>query len=714
MIAVILLEVVGVAVKAGRAPAGTPVHTAVGDPVLVRNVALVGPTGAGKTTLAEALLARTGAIPRAGSVTEGTTVCDHDPAAVRQHRSVGLTLAPLQWRDITVNLLDTPGYGDFRGELLAGLRAADAALFVLPASEGRDGALEPGTVTLWEECAGIPRAIVLTRCDTARADVEATVAACRDAFGPDAVPLHLPVRDADGTMTGLHGLLDAADGSGPAGADEARAALIEQIIEQAEDEDLLERYLGGDDLRTAELAAGLRTALLRGSFHPIVPVTAAGAAGPDELLELLTSAFPTPVDRTPPAASDPRPSGPDPAPPMAADPDGPLVAEVVHTGADPYVGRICLVRVYSGTLRPDSAVHVGGAVPAPRRSPEAGPDEQHDSDERIGRIHSPLGAVLRETTACVAGDLCAVPRLEAVVGDVLSDPAHPVHLTPGARPEPLLPIAVTARDRADEDAVARGLARLVATDPGLRLERDPETRQTVLWCAGEAHADVALGRLRDGGVEVDLEEVRVPLRVTPAGSGRVTGRHVKQSGGHGQYAVCQVEFAPGEPGSGLVFSSEVVGGAVPTQYVPSVEKGIRAQLERGLPAAEGEPAHPVVDVVARLVDGKAHSVDSSDAAFQTAGALAVRAAAETCGLRLLEPVDEVRIRLRDEHLGAVLGDLSARRGKVLSTEPDGAGHTDVRAEVPRIELLRHAVDLRSLTAGTAEATRSFARWAQRS
>lgn len=693
------------AVKAGRAPTGTPVHAAVTDPALVRNVALVGPSGAGKTTLAETLLARAGTIPRAGSVTEGSTVCDHDAAAVRQHRSVGLALAPLHRGGVTVNLLDTPGYGDFRGELLAGLRAADAVLFVLPASEGRDGTLEPGTVTLWEECAGRARAIVLTRCDTARADVEATVAACRDAFGPGAVPTHLPVRDGGGDLTGLHDLLAVPDGAGPAEAGDARSSLIEQIIEQAEDEQLLERYLGGDDLPAAELADGVHTALLGGSFHPIVPVSTTGATGTDELLELLTTAFPAPPDRPPPAPADPAPE------PLRADPDGPLVAEVVHTGADPYVGRICLVRVFSGTLRPDSAVHVGGPVPAPRHSPEAG--EPHDNDERIGRIHSPLGAVLRETDACVAGDLCAVPRLEASVGDVLSDPARPVHLAARPRPEPLLPIAVAARERSAEDAVARGLARLVATDPGLRLERDPETHQTVLWCAGEAHADVALGRLRDTGVELDLEEVRVPLRVTPAGPGRVTGRHVKQSGGHGQYAVCHVEFAPGEPGSGLVFSSAVVGGAVPTQYVPSVEKGIRAQLERGLPVVEGEAAHPVVDVVARLVDGKAHSVDSSDAAFQTAGALAVRAAAQVCGLRLLEPVDEIRIRVRDEHLGAVLGDLSARRGKVLATEPDGAGHTDVRAEVPRTELLRHAVDLRSLTAGTGFATRSFARWAQR-
>ncbi|MEU6699331.1 elongation factor G [Pseudonocardia sp. NPDC046786] len=688
------------AVRADRARTGTSAVAAVTDPALVRNVALVGPSGAGKTTLAEALLVHAGAIGRAGSVTEGTTVCDHDPAAVRRHRSVGLALAPLRWDGVTVNLLDTPGYGDFRCGMLAGLRAAEAALFVLPASEGRDGALEPGTVALWEECAGIPRAVVLTRCDDARADVGATLAACRAAFGAGVVALHLPVRDDAGTTTGLRDLRTAGDDAG--------AALIEQVIEQSEDEELLESYLGGGTVGPDALRGAMRTALLRASFHPVVGVCTTGGTGPGQLLDLLTSVFPAPVDRPPPVPSDPGRG------PLRADPDGPLVAEVVHTGADPHVGRICLVRVFSGTLRPDGPVHLGGAVPAPRESPENAPREStREFDGRIGRVHSPLGALLRETTGCVAGDLCAVPRLEAAVGDVLSDPADPVHLVGWPRPEPLFPVAVEARDRSEEDAVARGLTRLVATDPGLRLERDPETRQTVLWCAGEAHADVALGRLHDAGVRVDVVDVQVPLRATPARPGRVTGRHVKQSGGHGQFAVCHVEFAPGERGSGLVFGSAVVGGAVPGQYVPSVEKGIRAQLDRGLPVVEGGDPHPVVDVVARLVDGRAHSVDSSDAAFQTAGALAVRAMADECGLVLLEPVDEVAVRVRDEHLGAVLGDLSARRGRVLATEPDGAGHTDVRAEVPRAELLRHAVDLRSLTAGTAVATRRFARWSER-
>ncbi len=279
----------------------------------------------------------------------------------------------------------------------------------------------------------------------------------------------------------------------------------------------------------------------------------------------------------------------------------------------------------------------------------------------------------------MAGDICALTKLgTAETGDTVSASDHPLLLSCWDLPEPLLPVAVHAHTRGDEDALIKTLAKLVAADPTLRLERNQETHQTVLWCMGEAHADVVLSRLRAGGAEVDTEPVRVPMRETIAKPARVTGRHVKQSGGHGQYAVCHVEFEPLPRGSGFEFESKVVGGSVPTQFIPSVEKGIRAQLLRGLTDAK----HPAVDLRATLVDGKAHSVDSSDAAFQTAGALALREAATACGTVLLEPLDEVAIRIPDEHLGAVLGDLSGRRGRVLGTEVGGPGRTVVRAEVP--------------------------------
>jgi elongation factor G len=681
------------------------------DPARLRNVVLIGPSGSGKTTLVEALLAHASVINRPGSVVDGTTVCDHDPAAVRQQRSVALSVAPLVHDDVKINLIDTPGYGDFVGELRAGLRAADAALFVVSADEAsrngdREGAIDPATVAQWEECAavGMPRAVVVARCDGARADLEATIAACQDSFGAGVAPLYLPIRVGQ-RLTGIYGLLSRTPaGSAPPGAREARAELIEGIIEQSEDESLMERYLGGEDIELATLIDDLETAVARGSFHPVIPVCSMGGIGLDALLEVLVGGFPSPLEHPLPAVSGIDGS---PRPALTADPDGPLAAEVVRTSADAYVGRVSLVRVFSGTLRPESVVHVSGhhgGIPAQRPGED---DGGHDVDERLAHVYVPLGATLNEVDAVVAGDICALTKLgSAETGDTVSAAEHPLLLSCWDLPEPLLPVAIVARTRGAEDALVKSLGKIVAADPALRLDRSPETHQTVLWCMGEAHADVVLSRLRAGGADVETEPVRVPMRATIAGPARVTGRHVKQSGGHGQYAVCHVEFEPLPRGSGFEFVSKVVGGSVPTQFVPSVEKGIRAQLERGLTDSH----HPVVDIRATLVDGKAHSVDSSDAAFQTAGSLALREAATACGTVLLEPFDEVTVRIPDAHLGAVLGDLSGRRGRVLGTEAAGSGRTQVRAEVPCAELVRYAVDLRAMTSGSATFTRRFARY----
>jgi elongation factor G len=659
---------------------------AVDDPAKVRNVVLVGPSGSGKTTLAEALLAGTGVVTRAGSVTEGNTVCDHDPAAVRQQRSVGLAVAPIRHGDIKINLIDTPGYADFVGELRAGLRAADAALFVVSAAEGVDAA----TITLWEECAtvGMPRAVVVARTDHQRADVAAEIASCQAAFGAGVVPLYLP--DDDG---GLVNLLITDDPR----YEEERNTLIEGIIAESEDETLMDRYLGGEDIDQGTLIADLETAVARGSFHPVMPVCALTGLGLPELLDGMARAFPSPLEHPLPEVT-----GVDgiPQPRLEADPNGPLVAEVVRTAVDSYVGRVSLVRVFSGTLRPERPVHVSGHGMADRGH------EDHDVDERVAHIYSPLGANLREVPYCVAGDLCALTKLSsAETGDTVSAPEKPLLMAPWEMPEPLLPVAVVPRSRSDEDNLARNLGKLVAGDPTLRLERNAETHQLVLWCMGEAHADVVLARLRAGGAEVDTEPVRVALRETFGSQAKGHGRHVKQSGGHGQYAVCDIIVDPLPRGSGFEFVDKIVGGAIPNQFIPSVEKGVRAQLERGL-----QGGHPVVDVRVTLVDGKAHSVDSSDAAFQTAGSLALKDAAANGGTSLLEPVDEVTVRLPDDHLGTVLGDLSSRRGRVLGTEAESPGYTVIRAEVPETELLRYAVELRSLTSGTGTYTRRFSRY----
>ncbi|HEX4251468.1 MAG TPA: elongation factor G-like protein EF-G2 [Pseudonocardia sp.] len=698
------------------------------DPTAIRNVVLVGPSGSGKTTLVEALLATAGVIPRAGTVLDGSTICDHDPAAVRQQRSVGLAVAPLRHGNVKINLIDTPGYGDFVGELRAGLRAADAALFVVSAAEGAGRgtgqSIDAATVALWSECAavGMPRAVVVARCDHQRADLESEIDGCQGTFGAGVLPLYLPMRK-DGYLSGLYGLLSRTVGGRPVDepppdAEEARNELIEGIIAESEDESLMERYLEGEEIDTATLITDLEKAVSRGSFHPVVPICASSGTGLPELLELIVGGFPSPVEHPLPPVR-----GVDGAahPPLTADPAGPLAAEIVRTSADAYVGRVSLVRVFSGTLRPDRSVHVSGHgwTPGdgsgPTANGDAAAERGHDGDERLAHVYSPLGANLREVSSCVAGDICALTKLgSAETGDTVSASDHPLLLDPWELPQPLLPVAIVAHTRGDEDALVKTLARLVVSDPTLHLERNQETHQTVLWCMGEAHADVVLSRLRAGGAEVDTEPVRVAMRQTLAKPGRATGRHVKQSGGHGQFAVVHIEAEPLPRGAGLEFVSKVVGGSVPTQYIPSVEKGVRAQMERGL--TEG---CPVVDVRFTLVDGKAHSVDSSDAAFQTAGALALKEAAATCGTVLLEPVDEITVRIPDEHLGTVLGDLSSRRGRVLGTEMDagedgraGPGRTVVHAEVPAVELLRYAVDLRAMTSGTAVFARHFARYDQ--
>jgi elongation factor G len=384
---------------------------------------------------------------------------------------------------------------------------------------------------------------------------------------------------------------------------------------------------------------------------------------------------------------------------LTCDPNGPLVAEVVKTTIDPYVGRVSLVRVFSGTLRPEHVVHVSGHGMAERGHPD------HDADERFAHLYSPLGANLREVPACIAGDICAVTKsTTAETGDTISTKEQPLLMAPWEMPEPLLPVAIVAKTRSDEDALAKNLGRLVAGDPTMRLERNAETHQLVLWCMGEAHADVVLDRLRSGGVEIDTEPVRVALRETFGSSGKGHGRHVKQSGGHGQYAVCDIEVEPLPRGSGFEFVDRIVGGVVPNNYIPSVEKGVRAQMERGIAAG-----YPVVDLRVTLYDGKAHSVDSSDAAFQTAGGLALKEAAEKGQIQLLEPVDEVTIRVPEQFVGAVMSDMSSRRGRLLGTESEG-DKSVIRAEVPATELVRYAVELRAMTSGSGTFSRTFARY----
>lgn len=675
----------------------------------IRNVVLVGPTGSGKTTLVEDLLTAAGVLAKAGRVEAGSTVCDHDPAAVGQHRSVSLAVASFLWDGVVVNLIDTPGYADYVGEVRAGLRAADAALFVVSAVDGVDGS----TQQLWSECEaiGLPRLIVVTKLDRERADFDETVAVCQRVFtgGGGVLPLILPIHGEGQTIVGFIDLLTTGIHEWTTGAeqeleseaehrdliDRARNELIEGIITESEDETLMDRFVAGEAIDVQTLAADLERAVARGHFHPVI----ASAHAASYLLRTITRSLPSPIEREVPVVTS---IAGEPTTPLAADSDGPLCAEVIKTTTDPYVGRVSLVRIFSGTLRADDAVHVSGHF-----SPGTG-HQDHDVDERIGVLSAVLGAEQQPLDRGIAGSIVAVSRLSrAETGDTLSSPSAPLLMEPWQMPEPLLPVAITAHSAGDDDKLATALARLLAENPTLRLEHVASTGQTVVWCLGEAHADLVVNRLRTRyGVTVDSEPVRLALRETFAASASGSGRVVKQSGGHGQYAVCEITVEPLPAGGGFEFVDKVVGGAIPRAFIPSVEKGLRQQLAKGVAAG-----YPLVDIRVTLVDGRAHSVDSSDLAFQSAGALALKDAASKVDLALLEPIVAISVLVPDDHVGNVLADLATRRGRVTGTESEPGGRTRVTALVPESEVSRYAIDVRSITHGTGSYTRAPAGFA---
>lgn len=682
----------------------------------IRNVVLVGHTGAGKTTLIEALLNDRGATTRIGSIEAGNTVSDYDEAEIRQQRSINLTLAPIDFKAtdgtlFNINLLDTPGYPDFVGDLRAGLRGADAALFVISAVDGVDGT----TRMLWDECAAVdmPRALVVTKLDHPRADFDETVAIARRVFGDVAHPVDLVLHADDGSPAALINLisLQIADYTGatrelrPADPEQTalvqdqRNELLEAVIAESEDETLMDRYLAGEEIDVAVLIADFEKAMAKARFHPILATSAISGLGLHDLLDVVVRGFPAPSQRPmPPITTLAGAAVTD----VQCDPKGPLVAEVIKTTTDPFVGRISLVRVFSGTLKADQAIHVCGHAASLQGAARGHAD--HDADERVGGVASPMGNKLRTLKILSAGDIGAVTKLtRAETGDTLSAKETPLLMAPWLLPEPLLPIAIVARSSADEEKLASALARLVAEDPTLRLEQNPETKQTVLWCMGQSHAEVILDRLSSKYlVKVDAIEVKVSLRETFSTATTGHGRHVKQSGGHGQFAVCDIEVEPLPQGTGFQFVDKVVGGAVPRAFIPSVEKGLRTQLDRGLLAG-----YPVVDLRVTLVDGKAHSVDSSDAAFQAAGGLALKDAASKVEIVLLEPVDIIAITLDDEFVGTAMSDLSPRRGRVLGSTAARDGRTTINAEVPALELSRYAIELRSISHGTGILTREY-------
>jgi elongation factor G len=685
----------------GTGPAPLPTSASA-----LRNVALVGPPGSGKTTLMESLLATAGAISRRGSIADGSTVGDRDPVSHRQRRSVEVSIATFAWSDATITLLDTPGYPDYTGDLRAGLRGADSALFVVSSTDGIDAA----TARLWEECEviGMPRAIVVTNLDRERADFDETVAVCQRLFTGNVLPLFLPIHADNGGVIGFIDLLDEQIWHWSTGdltvvpaedrhvelIESERSALIEAVVTESEDELLMDTFISGEHVDVGLLTIDLERAVARGHFHPVVGHAETGTGiGAQLILDLIVRAFPSPSEHPIPVVTSIDGSPIEPIEPHA---DGPLVAEVIKTSSDPYVGKISIVRVFSGTLLPDSAIHVSGHF-----SPGTG-HEDHDVDERIGHLMTLLGAQHRDVERAGPGSIVAAGRLtRAETGDTLSSPERPLLMEPWAMPEPLLPVAIVPRSSSDDEKLVVALTRVASEDPTLRIARADDTGQIVVWTLGEAHADLVVERIRSRyGVEVESVDVRSAVQATLTSGAAGSGRLVKQSGGHGQYAVVQIEVEPLPSGSGLEFVDRVVGGAVPRNFIPAVEKGVRAQMEAGTAAGI-----PLVDLRVTLVDGKAHSVDSSDMAFQTAGAMALKDAVAKADVILLEPIVTLTIDVPDEHVGAVMSDLSTRRAIIRGTDSDGGGRTIVVADAPESEVSRYAIDIRSVSHGSGSFSR---------
>ncbi len=661
-------------------------------PEKIRNVALVGHSGSGKTTLAEALLFRAGAIDRIGTVEAGTTVTDYDPEEHERGTTITMALAPFEWQGHKINLIDTPGYADYAGELHAALRVTDLAIFVIDAVEG----VEVQTEYAWRiaERLNTPRMVFINKLDKERASFEKTLAQIRDRFGAGIAPIELPI----GREASFHGVADLFRDkayiydSGSAQvtdmpeemADrehEVHDNLVEGIV--VGDDALLERYLEGDVPSVEELEHVMADGVAAGKVFPVVCGSATGPIAVDRLADFIVELAPAPADRPPAIVT----VG-DQEIEIEKDPNGEPLAFVFKTLADPYVGQISLLKVLSGTLKPETHLTSG----------------RSGQDERLAKIATMFGSETTLVAAAPAGDIIAVAKLiDTKTGDTLAPKDQPVTAAPIDFPEPVLATALVAKTQSDDDKLTSALYRILEEDASLRLERNSETHQTLLYGLGDNHVNSALDKLkRKFGVEVVQEKVRVPYRETITRTADAEGRHKKQSGGHGQYGVCHLELRPTTRGKGFEFVDRVKGGSIPRGFIPAVEKGVVETMAEG-----GLHGFPVVDVEVTVDDGKYHAVDSSEMAFKLAARAGFREAFGNAGPAVLEPVSSVAITVPSDYQGDVMGDIASRRGSVQGTTTDSSGSQVVEALIPTSEIVRYAIDLRSLTHGWGRYTASF-------
>ena len=670
------------------------------EPSQIRNVALVGHGGAGKTMLAEALLFAAGATTRLGRIEDGTATTDFEPEEHERQISLSLGLGPVEWNGHKINLIDCPGYADFIGDVASALRVVDACVFVVSAVDG----VEVSTELIWDmaEDLGLPRLVVVNKMDRERASFERTLTQLSEAFGTKPFPLHVPIGSEEsfkGTVDLLRMQTFSYDGTAPKGstgdtpsdlADQVESSRIQLVEAAAEGDDvLLEKYLEQGDLEEKEIATGLSESVAAGTTAPVLACSATHLIGIDLVADTICSLLPSPLQR--PAVTGTSKLGADDTVERAPSADEPMCAFVFKSISDPFVGKVSMYRVFSGSFRPDHQVL----------------NATRGHNERVGQLFTLVGKEHVNLAELVTGDIGAVAKLtETHTGDTLCEPSSPIVLPPIAFPQPVLSIAVAPKSRGDEEKLMTALARLSEEDPVLHMERNAETHQTVLSGLGEAHIGVVLERMkRKFGVEVDQLSLRLAYRETISGKGSHEARYVKQTGGRGQFAVAHVEVEPLPRGGGYEFVDSITGGAVPQNFIPSVDKGAQGAMREGVLAG-----YPVVDVRLTLIDGKFHSVDSSDMAFQIAGSMGFKEACRAANMSLLEPMMDVRVRVPDSMLGDIMGDMNARRGRILGTEPDVRGYQIVNASVPMAEVLRYAIDLRSITGGRGSFTMEFSHY----
>jgi elongation factor G len=661
----------------------------------IRNIAVVGHGGTGKTSLVEGMLFAAKAIDRLGRIEDGTTTTDFDPEEIRRKITVNAALAPLEWQEQKMNFIDTPGYPDFFGEVVGALRAVEGALVTVDAVAG----VEVQTEKVWAlaQEGRVSRIALVTRMDRENASFARAVDSLQRRFGRQVVPLQMPI-GAAGSLTGVVDLLEMqAHGEGgalpldkvPADVVAAARASREKLIEAVAETDdaLTETYLEKGELPAEALLLGLQSGIRSGRLVPVLCAAATRGLGIKPLLEALARLLPSPGEREPVRARSAK--GGEVT--LASAPDGVLAAQVFKTMADPYVGKLSYFRVFSGKLVSDTQVWNANKGRA----------------ERLGQLFVLRGKHQEPVSEVPAGDIGAIAKLsETATGETLTDKDRAVTLPPIEFPKPAISMAIQPKSKADEDKLGTALARLMEEDPTLVVQRASEMKQTVVAGMGESHLEIVADRLRRKfGVEVTLSVPRVPYRETVRAHARVQGRYKRQTGGRGQYGDCWIELDPKPRGEGYEFVDKIFGGAIPRQFIPSVEKGVKEALDEGIVAG-----YPVVDIRVTLVDGSYHEVDSSDMAFKIAGSMAFKKAMQEAKPVLLEPIMNVAVRVPEEQMGDIIGDLNSKRGRIQGMDSGGDGTTVVRAQVPMAEMLRYASDLRSITGGRGTFEMAFSHY----